>query len=190
MTRSMYLGAALALLPLAAAAGPKDEVIGALVQCTDVTDEHARLACYDHEAPALRAAAQGPVTTMAPSAEPPAPPQAPEPPPPQQGSFFSALDPFGSDAAPPSPGQMAYQPIGQEILPITITVADYTVEPNGSFSVTLANGQVWRERNEHFDTPRFDPAGGNVVTIERGMIGGYNLYLKGSGKPYKVLRVK
>ncbi len=48
---------------------------------------------------------------------------------------------------------MAYQPIGVEILPVTIGVTDYSIAPNGSFSVTLDNGQVWRERNEHYDHP-------------------------------------
>ena len=193
MRRSLVLGAALAVWPLSVLAGPRDDVIGVLVKCTDVTDERARLACYDQEAPALRAAAEVPAPPVA-TAEPQsvAAPAAPEaPPPPQQGGWsLSGLDPFGGDTSPPSSAQMAYQPIGQEILPITIAVRDYTVEPSGSFTVTLANGQVWRERNEHYETPRFDPAGGNVVTIEHGLIGGYNLYLTGSGKPYKVVRVK
>jgi hypothetical protein len=73
---------------------------------------------------------------------------------------------------------------------VTIGVAEYSIAPDGSFRVTLDNGQVWRERNEHFDHPQFRADTRNVVVIERGMIGGYNLYLKGEGKPYKVLREK
>ncbi|HEY0105870.1 MAG TPA: hypothetical protein VGB91_07275, partial [Rhizomicrobium sp.] len=167
----------------------RDDVIGVLVKCTDLAEVHARLACYDQEAPALRAAAEAPSVPPPPEPVPAAPPPEPAAPPPQ-GSFLSALDPFGSEAPPPLAAQMAYQPAGQEILPITIKLADYAVEPSGNFTVTLANGQVWRERKEHYETPRFQADGDNYVTIERGLLGGYNLYLKGSGHVYKVMRIK
>jgi len=180
--------AALLITAVSASAGPRDDVIGTLVKCADLTDKAARLDCYDQASPQLRAAAQAPVPP------PPAAMQVAEPPPvpvsQQGGSFLSSLDPFGDTPQGPSAQQMAYQPIGAEILPVTIGVANYAIAPNGSFSVTLDNGQVWRERNEHYDHPAFHGDAKNVVVIERGMIGGYNLYLKGDGKPYKVLREK
>jgi len=180
--------AALLITTFPASAGPRDDVIGVLAKCADITDKAARLDCYDQAAPQLRAAAQTPAPP------PPAVAQAAEPAPApvsqQGGSFLSSLDPFGDTPQGPSAQQMAFQPVGAEILPVTIGVADYAIAPNGSFSVTLDNGQVWRERNEHYDHPTFRGDAKNVVMIERGMIGGYNLYLKGDGKPYKVLREK
>jgi len=177
------------LITAPASAGPRDDVIGTLVKCADITDKAARLDCYDQAAPQLRAAAQAPTapppTVAAQAAEPP-----PAPVSQQGGSFLSSLDPFGDTPQGPSAQQMAFQPIGAEILPVTIGVADYAIAPNGSFSVTLDNGQIWRERNEHYEHPAFRSDAKNVVVIERGMIGGYNLYLKGDGKPYKVLREK
>ncbi len=189
--RSVPVGAllgSLLMVAVPASAGPRDDVIGTLVKCADITDKAARLDCYDQAAPQLRAAAQ------APAPPPPVAAQTTEPPPApvsqQGGSFLSSLDPFGDSPQGPSAQQMAYQAIGAEILPVTIGVTDYSVAPNGSFSVTLDNGQVWRERNEHYDHPAFRSDAKNVVVIERGLIGGYNLYLKGDGKPYKVLREK
>jgi len=178
--------ASLLITAFPASAGPRDDVIGALAKCADITDKAARLDCYDQAAPQLRAAAQTP-------APPPAVAQAAGPAPApvsQGGSFLSSLDPFGDSPQGPSAQQLAFQPIGAEILPVTIGVADYAIAPNGSFSVTLDNGQVWRERNEHYEHPSFRSDAKNVVVIERGLIGGYNLYLKGDGKPYKVLREK
>ena len=176
------------LITAPASAGPRDDVIGTLVKCADIADKAARLDCYDQATPQLRAAAQTPAPP------PPAVAQAAEPAPApvsqQGGSFLSSLDPFGDTPQGPSAQQMAFQPIGAEILPVTIGVADYAIAPNGSFSVTLDNGQIWRERNEHYEHPAFRSDAKNVVVIERGMIGGYNLYLKGDGKPYKVLREK
>jgi hypothetical protein len=181
----------LLIIAVPASAGPRDDVIGTLVKCADITDKAARLDCYDQAAPQLRAAAQAPATPPPPpvaAAQPAEPPPAPVSQ--QGGSFLNSLDPFGDSPQGPSAQQMAYQPIGAEILPVTIGVADYSVAPNGSFSVTLDNGQIWRERNEHYDHPRFRSDAKNVVVIERGLIGGYNLYLKGNGTPYKVLREK
>jgi hypothetical protein len=190
----ILLAVTLTVVPIPAIAGPRDDVVDVLVKCTDVTDKAARLDCYDQAAPQLRAAAHAPAASVAPS---PPPVQTAEPVPQtaapvsqEGGSFLGSLDPFSDGPQGPSAQQMAYQPIGAEILPVTIGVADYAVASDGSFSVTLDNGQVWRERNEHFDHPQFRSDAKNVVVIERGLIGGYNLYLKGAGKPYKVLREK
>ena len=75
---------------------------------------------------------------------------------------------------PPSAQQMAYQPMGAEILPVTIGVTDYAIAPNGSFSVTLDNGQVWRERNEHYDHPAFRSDSKHVVVIEHAVWSKYS----------------
>ncbi|MEJ0025653.1 MAG: hypothetical protein WDN01_06450 [Rhizomicrobium sp.] len=201
MKRWIVLAALLAASIPAADAGPRDDVVDVLAKCTDVADREARIACYDRAAPQLRAAAGlPPAPPAAPESTPPPPPvqtaTAPPPPseappPPSGQSFLGSLDPFGEEApAAPLPAQMAYQPIGQELLPITIGVTDYDVAPGGPFTVTLANGQVWRERNGHSETPPFKAGARNFVRIEHGLIGGYDLYLVGYGKLYKVMRIK
>lgn len=185
------IGTVLAVLPAMALAGPRDDVVDVLVKCTDVTGGLSRLDCYDRLAPQLKAAARTPSSNAPPPSGQATLPQ-------QEGSFFDSanlgsLDPFG-DSAPesaPSAQQMAYQPMGQEILPVTIGVADYTIAPSGAFDVTLDNGQVWREHAGNFATPSFRADRKNIVVIERGLFGSYNLTLKGNyGKLFKVVRVK
>lgn len=183
MRRRLALAILLSSLPLSAAADPRDDVLRALARCTELGDRDQRTGCYDGLAPQLRA-------VVAPSAEGASPVAAPPPEPPAQGSIFNALNPFSDDSRPPSPAQMAYQAFGQEILPVTIAVSSFEVAPVGGFTVTLANGQVWTERKEHFDKPPFMAGQANVVTIERALLGGYNLYLKGHGQPYKVQRIR
>ena len=204
MKRCIVLAGLLVASVPAAQAGPKDDVVDVLAKCTDVTDREARIECYDRAAPQLRAAAglapaavantapPVPVAALPPQSALQSAPPPPEAPPPQSPSLLSSLDPFGDTTAPPPPlaAQMAYQPMGLEILPITIAVTDYDVPMGGQFTVTLANGQVWRERSGHTEVPPFKAGATNLVRIEHGLIGGYDLYLVGYGRLYKVLRVK
>jgi hypothetical protein len=88
------------------------------------------------------------------------------------------------------PAITVYQPMGGEILPLQIGVASYTVAPSGSFTVTLDNGQVWREHDRDFDTPGFAKDGKNIVVIQRGLLGGYDLHIKGTSTFFKVVRVQ
>jgi hypothetical protein len=209
IARRLAIAAVLVAGSSAAQAGPQQDVIDALVKCADIADKDARVACFDAATPQLRAAAHtsaAPVATAQPPAsvatgQPPA--QAPSSaqaevaPPAEQpqvdsssgSGFLASLNPFGSDP-PPSPQQMAYQPMGQEILPLAIGVARFGPSDSGGFEVTLDNGQVWQERREHYDIPPWRSDARNIVYIERGMLGGYNLYLRPFGKIYKVVRIK
>ena len=191
-----------------ALASPRDDVLDAMLRCAKIADDAARHACFDAAIPQLRAAAQTPPVETAAQPAPVTPPtSAPQqtasaeaPQGSQDSSIFdsiggigSSLNPFGggSDDDKPSAQQMAYQAMGAEILPITIGVADYTTGPHG-YTVTLDNGQVWQNYPRLVDAPPFSASEKNVVTISHAMLGGYNLVLKGRGRPtlFKVVRVK
>lgn len=197
--------AAMMIIPAGAQAGPRDALIDALAKCTDIHDATARLACFDRNTPTLRALANPAqaATTPPPPAEPPkavalaAPPPAATQPPPKpaeqksdDSSWLSGWDPFAGGPSKPTAAQMAYQPMGQEILPVTIGVKDFFVASDGSFTVTLANGQMWRSRHGYETPPRFREGKVNKVMIDHAMLGGYNLTLLGQPKLYKVERVK
>jgi hypothetical protein len=182
--RALLTSIALFALSTAARADPRDEMLAALAKCTDVPDRLARFDCYERLAPEIRTLAQ------LPAAEPQPPlTQAPQPQaaqaPQTHGSWLSEAP--ATDAA---PGSTQYQPMGGEILPMQIGVADYTIAPSGSFTVTLDNGQVWREHDRDFETPSFAKDKKNIVVIQRGLLGGCDLHIKGTSKFFKVVRVK
>jgi hypothetical protein len=185
--RALLTSIALFALSTAARADPRDEMLATLAKCTDVPDRLARFDCYERLAPQIRTLAQ------LPAAEPQPPQtQAPQPqaaqPPQTHGSWLNEHNPFAHNT--PAPGSTQYQPMGGEILPMQIGVADYTIAPSGSFTVTLDNGQVWREHDRDFDTPSFAKDKKNIVVIQRGLLGGCDLHIKGTSKFFKVVRVK
>lgn len=180
-----------------ALAGPRDDVLEAMGKCTTLTDDKARLACYDAAAPRLRDALNQPPETLA------HPPTEEE----QKswfgfniGNWFNGNAPpeaqtkpgeFGGENLPakPAPSESAAaspQPV--EINSITATVTEYSFNPFGKFIVFLDNGQVWKEIDT--GTAHFIKGGPNTVRIERGMLGSYNLYVNDSNKLFKVTRVK
>jgi len=180
-----------------ALAGPRDDVLDAMGKCASLTDDKARLGCYDAVAPRLRDALNRPPETFS------HPPTEDE-----QKSWFgfnvgnwfggntppaaqTTPDKFGADklaAAAPAPGATPPAEEPKEIDSITATVTDYSFNPFGKFIVFLDNGQVWKEIDS--DPAHFSKGGSNTVTIERGMMGSYNLRINDGNHVYKVTRVK
>ena len=89
---------------------------------------------------------------------------------------------------PPAAGESAAPPPPEQIESITAAVTDYSFNPFGKFIVFLDNGQVWREIDP--DLAHFNKGGANTVTIERGMMGSYNMRINDGNKIYKVTRIK
>ena len=204
----LLLGAATAALffSMPAIADDRSRVLEALGKCTALTDDKARLACYDALSPQIKNALGTPPAIVA-SVQPPAAP----PPPPteeQQKSWFG-FDPgalfgtaparqttpqqFGSDQMPaaPQPANAAAPAQPAEIDTITMGVTEYAFTPFGKFIVFLDNGQVWRQEQGDSDHAQFarNPKD-NKVTISRGFLGSYNLTINDSAKLFKVTRVK
>jgi hypothetical protein len=69
-------------------------------------------------------------------------------------------------------------------------VATVAFNPNGRFTVTLDNGQVWKQLEGDSGIARFKNKGHDVVTISRGILGSYNLVLEGQTALFKVKRVR
>jgi hypothetical protein len=177
------------------AAEQSQDVLEALGKCAGVTDDRARLACYDAIAPRVKEAVATPPAAL-PGNRPPTKEE--------QSSWFgfnlSGL--FGG-----SPEQQTTpQQFGQEKTPeihakedaatqeidsITAGVTNYAFTPFGKFIVFLDNGQVWQQIEGDTDRANFhkDPKDNNV-TIERGFVGSYNLMINGSDKVFKVTRMK
>ena len=200
---------ALALSPLAAQAGPRDDLIAGMAKCAAVADNTARLSCYDALNPALKAAQAEPpppVAVAAPPVQAAAAPAAVAPPP-DQTAWYDPFHVFGTSPRqqvrpeqfgaenlappPPPPGQPAAAPAEPPALDsITATVAEYTMSPFGKFLVILDNGQIWQQLQNDVDQAHFSKSGKNTVRIDRGPMGGYNMFVNDSSKLFKDKRLK
>jgi len=205
------LGAALAAVFVAAPAFAQDreKVLEALAKCASLTDDKARLGCYDALAPRVKDALSVPPAQVAANA-PPEPGVTNAPPTKeQQESWFgfnidnlfgngperqTTPQQFGADQlpkAPPPPAQPGQPAPPEEIDRITAGVTEYAFNPFGKFVVFLDNGQVWRQDQGDADKAHFEKnPKDNKVTISRGFIGSYNLKINDSEKIYKVVRMK
>jgi hypothetical protein len=206
----LKLGAAFAAVfllstPCFAQSDPKDAALAEIAKCASLTDDHARLSCFDAVVPKVKDAL----------AAPPAAEVAAAPPPAQQSSesWFGLPEifngpkaqttpqQFGSESVPappppppvaPAPGQPAPPPPppAPEVLDsISAGVTDYAIHPDGRFTVFLDDGQIWQQIKGDTDVAHFEKHKPNAVVISRGLIGSYNLRLNGLGT-FKVVRVK
>jgi len=187
--------AAAALATPALAAPATQDLLEAIGHCAGISDDHARLACYDSLAPHVKEAIAAPPATL-PENRPPTPEE-------QRSWFgFDIGNPFGTHPEQQTtPAQFGSDrlpetqaPPGTEVAPldsITAGVTDVAYTPFGKFIVFLDNGQVWRQIEGDTDHAIFrKPAKDNKVTISRGFIGSYNLTLNGGARVYKVTRLK
>lgn len=185
----------LLVLPLAAKAGPREEVIKAMDQCATIGDNSQRLACFDKLTPQVKAVLAQIVTAQErqPTAE-------------EQKSWFgfdvgnlfggnpepmqqATPQQFGADNLPAPPVKNSETPLPGPIDSISATVTDYAFNPLGKFVVFLEGGQVWKETDSDTDRNAFNRSV-NRVTISRGFLGSYNMKINNSDKIYKVTRVK
>jgi hypothetical protein len=186
------VSALLAAAPTAIQAGPREDALHALDQCSAMTDEHARVTCYDRIAPQVKAALGAPAS--------PHPPTEAE----QKSWFGFDLDnifgsspaqqttpqQFGSENVPPPPPPANEPPPPGPIESITAKVTNYAMDPFGKFVIFLDNDQVWQQLQGDAEHASFHKGGGDTVTISRGFIGSYNLQINDSNKVFKVKRIK
>jgi hypothetical protein len=104
--------------------------------------------------------------------------------------------------SPPSPAQSSVQTFGAETLPstspsassrinrIVSSIQAYTFSPTGHFTVTLANGQVWRQMEGDNGIMRFRRGRTLLATISRGAFGSFDLKFSDHSVIYKVTRVR
>ena len=172
------------LLFVLAAATPamaQNTLSSQLTACVQITGVLQRLACYDRVAHSLGPV---PIPRSAPAQRPVAPPVAYAPP------IAAAAPPV---AAPPIG-------LGSERLPrtasaaprraqeLTAGIAGITYDARGRFTVTLDNGQVWRQLEG--DTAVLQGARNSTVRISRGALDSYDLNVVGRNASYRVLRLQ
>lgn len=181
-------------LTTAAAADPADDMAAGLQKCGAMTDATSRLACYD----ALSKNAQQEAHAQ------PAPDASHPPTKEQEESWFgfdvanlfhsspaqqTTPQQFGSENLPSTKAKE--EAVETELESISAGVSKYGYTKFGKFFVFLDNGQVWRQIDGDADQAHFRRvAANNKVTIERGLIGSYNMTINDSDRVFKVTRVK
>lgn len=171
------------LLFLLAAATPamaQDTLSSQLTACVQITGVLQRLACYDRVAHSL-----GPVPAprSAPAQRPVAPPVAYAPPIAAAAPVAAPLPGLGSERLPRTASAAPRR--AQEL---TAGIAGITYDARGRFTVTLDNGQVWRQLEG--DTAVLQGARNSTVRISRGALDSYDLNVVGRNASYRVLRLQ
>jgi hypothetical protein len=164
----------------------RDEVMSGAANCIRVTAERPWLDCYYAAALPMRvhlglAAPQAlpkpvpaPAPQLATAAPAPTRPAGPPPMPRNTGLFAGMFD----DAKP---------------IVRSMPMQSFTMRREGTFTVTLLDGQVWQQADEDqiYHPARWrKPASQMLVTIAPAPMHTFNLKVEGESKSYKVRRIK
>ena len=172
MKRYAILAAGLALAPSNIAQAQTGDLRTELMHCLTFTGTVERLSCYDRLA---RGAASGALGV----------PAAPAP---AQQSRTAVLPP------PPTPelGQEELRGRAPAATPdrVTAEIANFQKDPAGRFTISLSNGQIWRQVAGDTTAARYHPGRTHGVTISRGSLGSYDLTFNDRNAVFKVQRVR
>jgi hypothetical protein len=190
----------LAMLPFGAVAQSRTDAMSAVLRCTGINDNMARLACYDKAAGQTRAALASPEAV----APPPAAQQSPS----DDGGRERGPNLFEKalGIAPERPAQTTVAQFGSETLTSNIPqpghirgdiinaiqarMTNYAFR-GGLLTVALDNGQVWQQMPGGQKVGYFSkPALSYTVEITRGSAASYIMAISGIHMELRVLRAK
>ena len=180
MRRVILISALVVLAPLPVLAEPtRDEVMAGAARCDGIADNRVWLDCFYGSAQPMRAllnlAPANPAQVRLvppPGAEPrrvPVVASAQPRPQQQSGGFWS--DVLGDT-----------KPEARDI-----AMSKYDFDRSGRLRVALANGQVWQQMESDVARAKWNkPASSYRVSVSRGIMGTYDLKIRGEGVVYKV----
>jgi hypothetical protein len=142
------------------------QTTSAALRCNSLTDDRAWLDCYYGAAQPVRAQ-----LGLSPA------PQA------------RAQSSSGAGPSVPVPGTPV-PAISHAVDPQWSRMTTYSFNHYGIFTVTLANGQVWRQLSGDTDFAHWTkPAASYAVRVTHGALGSFNLKVKGGSEAFKVQQV-
>ncbi|MES2295054.1 MAG: hypothetical protein V4527_17275 [Pseudomonadota bacterium] len=182
MNRAALVSAIFCLISLPATADPRSDALAGISRCASIADDRLFLDCLYGAAQPLRAklglppAPAAQVNLVPPAlgaAVAPPPAMARVAPPPRDEGFFGGILGSGKAVAPAQ------------------RMSSYAFDSHGIFSVTLSNGEVWRqvEGDSNFAQWRA-PASSYLVILRSGAFGSSNLQVQGQSTTFKVERVR
>jgi hypothetical protein len=184
MKRPIVWGVLMLLSALPAFAGPRDDVYAGSARCADIADDRTWLDCFYGSAQPMRTRlglppAPASQTQLVPAsghayvppADAQAPPVAGRPPMPEASSGFGHL-------------------FGGKPLVSNIRMASYSFDANGFFTVTLEDGEIWQESSSWPTLAKWKlPPASYYVSILPGLLGSYDLKVRGMNGYFKVHRL-
>ena len=162
----------------------RDEVMSNATGCIRVTADRAWLDCYYSAAAPMR-------VQLGLSQ-----PQVPARPLPQPASAARPVPRTVPAGPPPMPRTTGlFNGMFDDLKPVVRNMAmqSFTLDKNGSFTVTLVDGQVWKQaaEDEVYHPARWrKPAAEMLVTIAPGAMRTFNMKVEGESKSYKVRRIR
>jgi hypothetical protein len=185
----------------AALAGPREDARLASERCDSIADQRRWLDCYYGAAQPVRAQlGLPPAPASQIGAVPPANSYAPPP-----AMAASQPQAYGVGAVRPAPAVQSGLPpmpkyqgglysgvFGNGHPPVTnLRMASYAFDGLGRFTVTLADGEVWKQLDGDQTRAHWrKPADTYIVDVGQGAMGTYNLVVNDEGDSYKVHRIK
>jgi hypothetical protein len=163
----------------------RDEVMSEAFRCTSIEGDRQWLDCYYAAAQLMRTQLGLPPAPQAQSRTLAA--QSPEVFQPVKATAPPAASLGGGEFGFPRPPPKVQQQTADHIVS---HMAGYRFDQYGIFTMTLANGQVWRQIEGDTAFAKFKaPAGNYFVTIQHGFFGSYNLTIKGVPGLFRVHRI-
>ena len=168
----------LAALGGTAQADTRGDVLSGIARCGAIADDHTWLNCIYGAAQPMRGQLglpSAPVsqTNLVPATSPASP-------------HFSSPAPVAAEPT-RSGGFFSYMLGGGAVI-TAMPLSSYQFDSQGFFIITLANGQVWEQRDGpvvHWQ----GPASQYLVSISKGAMGSFNLTVAHESAQYKVRRV-
>jgi hypothetical protein len=178
--RYFLILALLPLVPTAALADTRDDVLAGASRCAAITDDRAWLDCYYGSAQPMRAQL----------GLPPAPASQISRVPPPYGMARPFSAPAVATVAPaPATDHRGlsggiFGKAGDEI-----KMASYSFDKHGMFTVTLANGETWQQMADDSNFAHWrGPASAYNVSVAPGKYGHAALMVENDGQTYEVRR--
>ena len=156
-------------------ADTRGDVLSGIARCGAIADDHTWLNCIYGAAQPMRGQLGLPPappaqTSLVPTASAPSP-------------RFSS--PAPTVAAPKESGGFFSRILGGEAIITAMPLSSYQFDSQGFFIITLANGQVWEQRDGPLVHWR-GAASQYLVSISKGAVGSFNLTVAHEGAQYKV----
>jgi hypothetical protein len=161
----------------------RDEVMSGAARCEGIADNRAWLDCFYGSAQPMRALLN----------LPPAPPSQTKLVPPPGAAYTRPAGSFGAGVSAPEKSGGFWADLLGSTKPLIVNMAmtDYSFNKDGLFTVTLTNGQVWREAESSLIRAKWmKPAKSYRVTIAYSSLDTFNLRVRGDSEIYTVHRVQ